>query len=333
MASNVNLDSIKELGKKRVRITFKNLPYLIIIAFTVILTGLTELIKPDFTWEVFTTSSYWFNVVLVSASGLLMAIASTLRRSNIIMLEDADNKFSECNKALAKISPNIQDSSLDKFLYETNKKRKQDTYRRKIERKLYKLEQKAKAQDISTYVEFSKKHVFDKKPTDFETEEEYFTQYCLFMRMSLKGQNKFVRKKVGYLLEVHPLNLTYNIDKINIKYRKITHKLITVGSQGNVNDDLPNSSLKVLTNGLLPRSLFTFSVSTMMLSFSFDIAKLSWLCLVPILVKLLSLTSNFVYGYQFAPSYVEQVPLDALYVKIRWLTLFNEWKTKNKDPE
>ena len=91
---------------------------------------------------------------------------------------------------------------------------------------------------------------------------------------------------------------------------------------------MPNKGSKVLIDGLLPRILLSFGLTTTLLTFSLDIQLLSWLAVIPIVIKVIGLITNFIYGYTFAPTYVEQVYLDELYVKIRWLTLFNDWKKK-----
>ena len=81
----------------------------------------------------------------------------------------------------------------------------------------------------------------------------------------------------------------------------------------------------------MPRWLFSFSITNLLLSFAIDIAQLSWLAILPITIKIISLLSNYVYGVSFAPKYVEQVPLDELYVKISWLTKFYNWKVQREE--
>lgn len=322
------VSSIESKIKSGAKITFQNLPFILLILLTFVLIGLTEFIKPDFKWSVFLTSNYWFNTVLVSASGFLMAISSAISKANSIRIKDVDGKFLEANKVLAILTPKIQDSTLDEFIYEANKKRKKEAYKSKLMREYYKIEGKLNTQEEIEFIEFNtQNNKYEKEIREqYESDTEYYRQYYAHTLKNLKGHSKRVQKKVMLLLKMNDLYIDDNIDKIKIKYDKITHKLISVGTKGNVDDGLPNKPFKVLVDGLLPRILLSLAFTTTLLTFTFDIQVLSWLAIIPILIKLISLISNFVYGYVFAPTYVEQVYLDELYVKIRWLTLFNEWK-------
>ncbi len=328
--STNNVEKTNQIIKKGARITFRNLPFIIIIILTFILVGLTELIKSGFNWEVFTTSNYWFNIVLVSASGFLIAIASTIMKANSIRDKDKEGKFKEANNAIAKVTPNIQNTDIDDFLEEVNRGRKTKAYKQQLEKKLSRIEKMMTTNHEIEYVEFkSKNNLLEKEMRqNYETDEEYFEQYYIHTLKAVKGCSSIVQKKVLCILKLNALYIDLNIDKLVVKYTRITRKFINVGTTSNVDDGLPNKASLVLVNGLLPRILLTLSITTTLLTFTLDIQELSWLSIFPILVKCLSLLTNFINGYIFAPVYVEQVYLDLLYVKIYWLTLFNDWSKK-----
>ena len=327
---NETISKIEEKVKTGAKITFQNLPFIFIIILTFILTGLTELIKPGFNWQVFLTSNYWFNTVLVAVSGFLISIASAVSRANTLRFKDVDGKFSEANKALATITPKIQDSTLDTFISEMNRKRKIQAFKEKLTEEFHKIEKSLSTNEEIEYIEFNAKNnlLEEELKAKYEDENEYFNQFYMHTLKNLKGHSKKVQKKVICLLKMNDLYIENNIDKLKVKYTRITHKLISVGTKGNVDDGMPNKGSKVLIDGLLPRILLSFSITTTLLTFAFDIERLSWLAIIPILIKVISLIGNFIYGFTFAPTYVEQVYLDEIYVKIRWLTLFNEWKKK-----
>lgn len=325
---NETVSKIETKVKTGARVTFQNLPFIFLILLTFVLIGLTELIKPGFDWRVFISANYWFNTVLVSASGFLIAISSAVSRANSLRIKDEDNKFAEANKVLAKVTPNIQDSTLDTFISEVNRQRKIDAYKLKLENEFHKLEKKLTIEEEIEYIEFTTKNnlLEDEIKSKYESEKEYYQEYYAHTLKNLKGHSKRVQKKVICLLKMNQLYIEANIDKLKVKYTRITHKLISVGTKGSVDDGMPNKGSKVLIDGLLPRILLSLGLTTTLLTFTFDIQMLSWLAVIPIIIKLISLMSNFIYGFTFAPTYVEQVYLDELYVKIRWLTLFNEWK-------
>ena len=327
---NERISAIEEKVRTGAKITFQNLPFILLIILTFILTGLTELIKPGFKWEVFLTSNYWFNTVLVAVSGFLISISSAVSRANTLRFKDEDGKFSEANKTLGIITPKIQDSTLDTFISEANRERKIQAYKAKLERQFYKIEKSLSTKEEIEYIEFCTNNSAIERDIreKYEDDRLYFSEYYSQTLKNLKGHSRRVQKKVICLLRMNDLYIETNIDKLEVKYTRITHKLISVGTKGNVDDGMPNKGSKVLIDGLLPRILLSFGITTTLLTFAFDIERLSWLAIIPILIKVISLISNFVYGYTFAPTFVEQVYLDEIYVKIRWLTLFNEWKKK-----
>lgn len=329
---------VERAAKQGMRLTFLRLPYILLMLVTFLITGFAEFITQDFDWRVFISPDYWFNVVLVAVGGFCMAFASTLFFAQNIKEKDKYNKFKEANNKLALITPNIQDTDLDLFLEEENNKRKIQAYLLKMNKKIEKIDKKMKSEDILQYAKIIKAQKNFKKITEKEDgtcieEKMNFEDYNIASLELINEKwvtSEKARKKVEILLLMHPDYVEENIKYYHIKYKKITHKLISVGYQGKGDDDMPNNSMVVLTNALLPRSLFSIGVTTILLSFAFDIASLSWLAILPVLVKTGGLLSHFLYGKNFSETYVEQVDLYNILVKIRWLTRFAEWKMKKK---
>lgn len=347
---------IEKLARQGVKKTFLRLPYILLMLVTFLVTGFAEFITQEFDWRIFISPSYWFNVVLVAVGGFCMAFASTLFFSQNIKERDEDKKFHEANSALAKITPNIQDTDLDLFLEEINVKRKSEAYNLQVNKQIEKIDKKMKTEDILQYAKivktqknFTTKQVIKyevigvneegqeiKKETITEVPTDY-EEFSISTLELLKEDwitSDLAKQKAELLLKINPQFVEENIRFYNVKYKKITHKLISVGYQGKGDDDMPNSSMVVLTNALLPRSLFSIAVTTILLSFAFDIAQLSWLAILPVFVKIGGLISHLIYGRNFADTYVEQVDLYNILVKIRWLTRYDEWKKKkNKKVE
>ena len=330
---------VEKAAKQGLRITFLRLPYILLMLVTFLITGFAEFITQEFDWKVFISPGYWFNVVLVSVGGFCMAFASTLFFAQSIKEKDPDKKFKEANGKLALITPNIQDTDLDLFLEEANVKRKTEAYLLMMNKKIEKIDKKMKSKDILQYAKLVKKQKSFKKEdinedgtiVYSEMDYEEYSVASLELLTESWVTSELAKKKVEILLKMHPDFIEENLKYYNVKYKKITHKLISVGYQGKGDDDMPNSSMAVLTNALLPRSLFSIAVTTILLSFAFDFANLSWLAILPVLVKTGGLLSHFLYGKNFSETYVEQVDLYNVLVKIRWLTRYAEWKLKRKE--
>lgn len=292
--------------KKR-RVTFRKMPFIVIMLVSFIMVGLSELVKPEFSWEVFTSSTYWYNVVLSNFSYILMAISATLMFSDEIITKDETGEIGKISGTLMDISPDLQKSDVDIFLYEVNHARKRKAWENKIQRKLYKLERKVNEANTNNYVKYIETH--DKK---------YLTKY--------------VKQKEQLLFYMSEEFIADKLDCLQVKYTKITRKLITNGNFGNHEEDVPNKPAVVMVNGILPKFLLTFSFTTFLLSFGLDFTTLSWLSILPILIKVISLVMNFVYGRDFAPQYVKDTTIDGLYIRIRWVTKYTEWK-KAQNPK
>lgn len=330
---------VEKVAKQGMRLTFLRLPYILLMLVTFLITGFAEFITQDFNWQVFISPGYWFNVVLVAVGGFCMAFASTLFFAQNIKEKDKDNKFKEANSKLAVITPNIQDTDLDLFLEEANIKRKTEAYLLNMNKKIEKIDKKMKTDDILQYAKIVKRQKNFKLYEELEDgskvpKEMNYDDYNIASLELINEEwvtSEKAKQKVATLLLMHPEFVEENIKYYNVKYKKITHKLISVGYQGKGDDDMPNNSMVVLTNALLPRSLFSIAVTTVLLSFAFDIANLSWLAILPVLVKTGGLLSHFLYGKNFSETYVEQVDLYNILVKIRWLTRFASWKLKRNE--
>lgn len=290
--------------KRAINSFFHKVPFLIMFLLTFLLTGVTELIKTNFNPAIFKSAEYWFNIILNNASYILIAISSCLMASDTIISRDVTGELSTLTTNLNEMSPSLQNTDVDKFLYETNHARKRTAWLIKIQTKLLKLEMKANEKNTNDYENYK-----------ITSEEIYKTKY--------------VKKKIKLLSYLSDAYIEKNIDCLPVKYTKITRKLITNGSSFGKDDDLPNKKSIVMVNGILPKFIFTTAVITILLSFSFDFKSFNWSGLIFVGVKVIGLIANYIYGRDFAPTYVNETTVDMLYIRLHWITLYNEWKKKN----
>lgn len=293
------------------RITFRKTPFILIMLISFLMVGVSELVKPTFKWETFITASYWYNVILANFSYILMAIGSCLMHADTLVSKDVSGEITKLSETLVDISPELQSNSVDRFLYEINNERKSKAWKTKINRKLLRLEKHAKAKNTRMFIEY------------VDTRNERLLK-C-----------RYVKRKIKLLEKLDELFIDENLDYLHVKYIKITRKLLTNGNFGNGDVDIPNKASVIMINGILPKFLISASFTTFMVSFGIDVATLSWVMVLPILIKSVSLLMNFVYGRNFAPQYVKETTIDNLYTRIRWVKRFTEWKKldNTKDAE
>lgn len=293
------------------RITFRKTPFILIMLISFLMVGVSELVKPAFKWETFITASYWYNVILANFSYILMATGSCLMHADTLVSKDVSGEITKLSETIVDISPELQSNSVDRFLYKLNNERKTKAWKTKINRKLLTLENHAKEKNTRMYMKY------------------------LDTRDNTLLKSRYVRHKMCLLSKLEEAFIIENLDYLHVKYIKITRKLLTNGSFGNGDVDIPNKASVIMINGILPKFLISASFTTFIVSFEIDVATLSWVTILPILIKSVSLLMNFVYGRDFAPQYVKETTIDNLYTRIHWVKRFIEWKkldnTKDAD--
>jgi len=289
------------MRKRAASAFFHKTPFFIMFLITFLLTGITELVRTDFNFAVFKSAQYWFNIVLNNCSYLMIAISACLMRADDIITKDETGEITTLTNTLNEISPSLQNTDVDNFIYQTNLERKKKSWLIKIQKRLLKLEMKAKEKDTNDFETYKKTK--DKK---------YHTNY--------------VKKKEKLLIYLSEEYIEKNIEYLDVRYKKITRKLIANGSLFSKDDDLPNKKSVVMMNGILPKFLFSTSIVTFLLCFSFDFTTFSWVGFIFIAMKTIGLIFNFVYGKDFSPTYVKETTIDMLYIRLHWITLYNEWK-------
>lgn len=300
--------SFKTDGSSVVKVTFKRLPYILLLICSLLMIGLTELIKPDFKWETFLSSQYWFNVIFTNLSYFLATISATLYQSDKIVRRDEDGEIKTATKTLVEVAPELHDNSVDVFLYETNRNFKKEKYAEKIRHKLFKLDQRMTRKQLRIYNEYL-------SCPDSEEKDTIYDNY------------KFIRKKVTYEEMVTEKWLEEHIDFVKMNCKQLKRRLLTVGSSSQMQEDIPTADAKILIGGILPKSLLSISCVTLFLTFGIKPQdELTWVIVIPIVFKFIMLVVNYIYGIRFAEEYVKITVVDKLYLRIRWLKRFIEWK-------
>lgn len=307
---------IKDLSKKYVRaFRFKQIPYVLLIFFSFILVGITEVLKPDFSFETFKQARFWWNLIITNLSNFLMALSALFITSDKIVAADKDDIIATNTKALNDIAPEIQDKKVDEFIRYTNREIKKDVYRTRIHNKLLRLE---------------------KRKSTFKNTKRY-TDYLKLNDEQLDEKDKllktkYVKKRVYYEQQMNAEYLEKNIDAIRVRRcPKLNRSFLTVGSHSQYQTDFPIANGIVIMRGLLPKFLLWTSITIIFFMFGVDFARVGWRSLFTLTFRIVGLIWNYIYGSRYANTYVNETVIDVLYMRIRWLVRFREWRDSQKN--
>lgn len=299
-------ESLKFFNKTKI-ISFSRLPYYLLGFLSTLLVGLTEIVQPNFDWSYFLTADYWYNVFLLNVANILISLAALFKKSEDLILEDKDGIIAKNNKALNDIAPEIQDKKVDIFIEETNRKIKKNVFIGRIKQKLFKLDNNVSVKNHNKYITYLKTNVVEEKEKI--------------------AKNSYIRKRIKYEKYTDDEWLDNNIDGIKVKKcPKLTRSFLTIGINSTYSSDFPTPKGIVIFRGLMPKFFLTFAITIVFYTFGLDFAKLGWISIITLSYKLICLVLNWIYGAKFADQYVKETVIDVLYMRIRWLVRFKEWR-------
>ena len=299
-------DTSRKLTYKIVGKFKHEIPYIVIMFISIALTGILNFIKFGWSWETLKSASFWGDTALTTISNMLMAISSTLMSSDNILLDinkglgkqafELENKINEVRLSIK--------NDIDLFLADINRERKIKAWENKINKELLLVKNRFTEKDTLEYANYMKKL-------------PYKATWNVKKRIKLEQQlEKDYIEKNFYIL--------------NVKYNVITRRMIENGALTTEQDGTLAKNTKVLVNGLLPKFILSISITVFMSSFLYDLREdMTWVVVFPILIKLMTIFFNYMYGRNFAPSYVEQTTINNLLVRREWLTKYADWRERN----
>ena len=299
------------------RFRFKQLPYFALILLSVILVGVSEILKPDFTFETFKQARFWYNLFITNTANFVMALAALFITSDRIIAADKDDVIAKLTITINEIAPNIQDKMVDQFISETNHNIRKDVYKIKQHNKLLKLERRHSTLRNVKYF------------------NDYHNSDDIDFKDNIVKKNKYVKKRLRLEMEIQEEWLDAHVDAIYIRNcPKLHRSFLTVGSNSSYTNDFPVSKTLVIIRGLMPKFLIFIAFTLIFFSFGLDYAKVGWISLFTLTFRLMCLVFNYSYGARFADTYVNETTIDTLYMRVRWLTRLRDWKLeKQKEKE
>ena len=299
------------------RFRFKQLPYFALILLSVILVGVSEILKPDFTFETFKQARFWYNLFITNTANFVMALAALFITSDRIIAADKDDVIAKLTLTINEIAPNIQDKMVDQFISETNHNIRKDVYKIKQHNKLLKLERRHSTLRNVKYF------------------NDYHNSDDIDFKDNIVKKNKYVKKRLRLEMEIQEEWLDAHVDAIHIRHcPKLHRSFLTVGSNSSYTNDFPVNKTWVIIRGLMPKFLIFIAFTLIFFSFGLDYARVGWISLFTLTFRLMCLVFNYSYGSRFADTYVNETTIDTLYMRVRWLTRLRDWKLeKQKENE
>lgn len=301
---------IRKLTKSTFKKFKRSIPYIAVMLVSVVLTGIIELIRYDWTWETITSAGFWASIGTTNVSAFLMALSATLMTSDNIAFntseglgQQAFQVESAINEFRLKLGNDI-----DIFVDLENRKRKAKAWENKINAKLLPIKRTFKASETQEYVK------------------------VLNGELLVENASKRVQKRVALEKQIEPEYINENIEILKVRYYKITRRMIENGSTKQEIDGKLRNASSVIIAGLLPKFLFSMSILIFFSSFMYDFKEnITWAVVLPILIKFLTLFYNYIYGRGFAPDYFRETTINNLLVRFEWITKYIDWKKKRNE--
>lgn len=290
------------------------MPYVLLIVVSILLTGISELATAHFDFSYLLTADYWANMILTNLSAFLMALATTLMVKDYIENKKDEGLGKECyelEQAVRLGSANIE-NDVDLMIVEENIRRKKQAWIHKIKSKIIRTEEKFSDKDSIMFVSYTK--LEDKKAFDYKRATKRVKQ-----KIKLENQitEEYIEKKLAYL---------------NVKYDKLTRRMIENGQAGGKenNTKLANNGV-ILIKGILPKFLYSSSITILVLSFKYEMSEITILTLLPLFAKMITLILNANFGKNFAPTYFNDTTIFNLKLRKEWITKYFDWKKAKKE--
>lgn len=221
-----DIEKGNEVLTKATRVTFKNLPYIILYGIGFILIGLTNLARGTLNADTLVSWAFWYPTVTIYLAIAFITIA-TLLQSVQALLEN-DEAYERYSRELQSyIDEEHNKEFLDEFILEENKRRKKKAWKMKWDRKLKKLENKETAKNNKDFLE--------------------------------KRVTRYTRLKLRYKEFLTDSYIDTNLDYLKVKYKAISRALMQIGVKEEDDEDyIEERPITVGVKDLLPKMLLGF---------------------------------------------------------------------------
>lgn len=302
---------------------WRYVPYVGLYFITVLLIGTLDTVKGTFDFTRITTPDFWKVFLTLNAAnwiGLLSTFSLRLKKildeKERLFYEQKEVKIDLIADAYIRLKRSLiyalnrLDAGINLWLITFNRGRKVRAYKKKKQKKLTRLENRARYEDKAIY-----KIMVE---TENEGDREYPTELKRYMKFKwwkiftpwlwFRGWKWYYkkRKRLDQLLSDEYINS--NIDYLSVKYSQIKENFLRTGVIGATSDEdnVPRSAFNKQFFDLLPRFLIGTSFTLFVSSFFFEAVTPTWAMVVSVAMKLGLLLWNIISGRNYAETFFKE---------------------------
>lgn len=314
-------------------------PYIILYIISVTLVGTLDTVKGTFDFTRITEPDFWKVFVTLNAAnwiGLLstfsLRLAKILEEKERLFQEQKNVKIDLITDAYIRLKRaliyalNRLDAAIKLWLAKFNRERKIRAYKRKYQKKLTRLENRARYEDKAIY------DILVKLKED-ETAEypEELKKYMKFKFWKIfvpwkwfSSWKRYFRKRRRLDQLLSDEYIDRNIDYMNVKFSRIGENFLRAGVIGGNQDEdnVPRSAFNKKFFDLLPRFLIGTSLTLFISSFFFEAVTPTWTMLVSVGMKLALLLWNIISGRAYAETFFKEHVVYHEQMRLNILTQF-----------
>ena len=287
----------------------KYLPNIIIIIVSVALFFAMSQLIFNFDVEYLLSSEYWVtSIILVTIYTLSHWSAYDAKVKALVSNKNEKVKRDEYEAKIAKVANSFDWLDYKAiFITERNRKEKAKAYKIKIQNKLTRLNnrtsQRAKDLDLLVITEQEKKNLTDEQ---LKTREETINLKKLKCR--------YLRKKAFLEGELQDEWIQQNIDKISIKYNKITEQFVSTGGTIKELDIDYNDPKGKYAKENLPSRLQNMMITAALTAFAVDLffSGLTPDAWFDFGVRCVMMLFNVIIGINYGKNYYDQIFIENL---------------------
>lgn len=273
------------------------LQYLFLYVLSLIIIGASTILTGKIGLSILKDPSYYINQGLTWAAILCVTFATMFSYIDKFKLTNTEYLANE--KYISDFASSKQNvpSIVSRFLEPLNRKRKTKQYKYNLHKKIYRLENKKKFGFFG--------------PRVFKDKDFYIWNHGT---LEEKQKNKYCSKRLYIEEHLTEEYIEENIDRLFVRYDKITTNILFGGFYQNKDNDSPNDFITKNQAGKIarykiPQLLYSFAITFILSSLIFDGFAFNATNLINLAIKLIVLLWNCYTTLRYAETFSQTVTL------------------------
>lgn len=308
----------------------EKLQFIAIILASFILIAGVDLIAANVGWNMITDPYFYIGNLITDVALLFMTFGTVYLVIDV--LKDRDKTYLAAKEEIGEFAVSRENipSVVSLYLETLNRKRKINQYEFNILIKLYKLENRRK---WYSYIPFVKS--FIKNPYYYTEEDLYFWNHGT---PEEKNKSEYCRRRKIYEEQLSKEFIENNIDKIYVKYDKITLGILlseyyVKANNIQVNDFITKNESGRIAKFRIPTLIFSFGFTFVATSLILDSIRLNWIALITITAKLLTIIWNMFTSYRYAKKHFNAVTLHDILFRRSIISEYKKWLQEQSEAQ